>query len=164
MGQETIEELVVRLRVVLDQREWMMATAESCTGGLVGHELTNIPGSSAWYAGGVISYSNALKEKLLGVRSETLSARGAVSKTCVLEMVRGICHVTGAQVGVALSGIAGPGGGTAEKPVGTVWIGWQIDGQATAECMHFTGSRQEIKSASVTAVLRRVVVALEATF
>jgi nicotinamide-nucleotide amidase len=126
----------------------MMTTAESCTGGLVGHELTNVAGSSDWYLGGIVSYSNALKIRLLDVDAHIFDRHGAVSEPCVLAMVRGGCRKTGADVGVALSGIAGPSGGTPEKPVGTVWIGWCLPGRIWAECCHFSGSRSEIKKQS----------------
>ena len=153
MEQNAVQETVTRLGAALCARGWTLATAESCTGGLTGHVLTNMAGSSDWYAGGVVSYSNHVKEHLLGVDRTIFEDKGAVSRDCVLAMVRGVCRITGAGVGVALSGIAGPGGGSPEKPVGTVWIAWQVQGHGVAECMHFTGSREEIKEQSVAAAL-----------
>ena len=99
-----------------------MTTAESCTGGHIAHRITSIPGSSAYFKGATIPYSNELKEKMLGVQAETLAQHGAVSEETVKEMVHGALQLSGADIAVAVSGIAGPGGGTAEKPVGTVWM------------------------------------------
>ena len=162
MEQENMRALVTRLGTLLCARECSLATAESCTGGLVGHELTNVPGSSTWYMGGIISYANDIKEKVLGVEKNILETQGAVSSACVQAMVRGVCRVTGARVGVALSGIAGPGGGSVDKPVGTVWVGWCIDEQVWAECMHYSGTRQEIKKQSAAAAIRGLVERLDA--
>ena len=137
------------LAELLVQRKWMLATAESCTGGLLGHTLTNIPGSSTWYAGGVITYVNEMKISLLGVDPLVIEKYGAVSENCVLQMVSGVCKLTSAQVGVAISGIAGPGGGTKDKPVGTVFMAWQIKNRNWVKKFQFSGNRQEIKLQSV---------------
>jgi len=99
-----------------------VATAESCTGGYLAHLLTSIPGSSDYYLGGVVSYANSVKREVLGVSPETLREHGAVSEPVVRQMVEGVCRLTGADLAMATSGIAGPGGGTPEKPVGTIWI------------------------------------------
>ncbi len=107
---------------LLRARGWRLAVAESCTGGLIGHRLTNIPGSSTYYQGSITAYAYDAKVRLLGVRWETLEAHGAVSRAVVLEMARGVRRALGADVGLSVSGIAGPGGGTPEKPVGTTWI------------------------------------------
>lgn len=128
----------------------------------MGHELTNVPGSSSWYLGGIISYANDIKEKVLGVNRNILETQGAVSRACVQAMVQGVCQITGARVGVALSGIAGPGGGSMDKPVGTVWVGWQIDDHAWTECLHCSGTRQEIKKQSAAKAIRGLVERLEA--
>ncbi|MDD2219575.1 MAG: CinA family protein [Desulfoplanes sp.] len=154
-------EMVTRLGELLCARGSFLATAESCTGGLVGHELTSVPGSSNWYVGGIISYANEIKEHVLGVDKTILETKGAVSQACVLAMVQGVCRLTGARVGVAVSGIAGPGGGSEDKPVGTVWMAWQIDTHAWAECMHYGGNRQEIKRQSAAASIRGLVQRLE---
>jgi nicotinamide-nucleotide amidase len=148
MTEQSMQSLVVKLGSLLRKKGWMMTTAESCTGGLVGHELTNVAGSSDWYLGGIVSYSNALKIRLLDVDAHIFDRHGAVSEPCVLAMVRGGCRKTGADVGVALSGIAGPSGGTPEKPVGTVWIGWCLPHRTWAACRHFSGSRSAIKEQS----------------
>jgi len=130
---------------LLVQRNLFLSTAESCTGGLISHLLTNQPGSSEWYLGGVLAYSNLLKTKVLGVDKDLLSKHGAVSGECVLSMVRGISGLTGSQVCISVSGIAGPGGGTAEKPVGTVYIAWGFAGDLWWEKKVFQGERLEVK-------------------
>jgi PncC family amidohydrolase len=128
-----------------------LATAESCSGGLLAHLITNVPGSSDYYLGGFITYSNEAKQRFLGVRPETLTAFGAVSRETVLEMARGaraaFSHVQPMEklVGLATSGIAGPGGGTAQKPVGTVWVGFSSVEIEDAQFYHFSGTREEIK-------------------
>ena len=123
-----------RIAEALTARGWLLATAESCTGGLIGHLLTEQPGSSAYFAGGVISYSNAVKQQALGVREETLRVYGAVSAECALEMARGVRAALGAHVGLSATGIAGPGGGTVSKPVGLVYIGLSSPlGEAAAQ-------------------------------
>ncbi|WP_462324287.1 CinA family protein [Desulfoplanes sp.] len=157
MMEKSMEWLVGELGDLLRAKGRTMATAESCTGGLVGHELTNVSGSSDWYLGGVVSYSNALKMGLLGVDGEILQTSGAVSAPCVRAMVEGVCRVTGADVGVALSGIAGPSGGTPDKPVGTVWIGWYVHGRTWAACEHFSGTRSQIKQQSAKAAIAGLV-------
>jgi nicotinamide-nucleotide amidase len=119
IGDEGIEETVGKL---LRERRATIAVAESCTGGLIGHRITDVPGSSEYFLLGVVAYSNAMKEALLGVSSRTLAEAGAVSEATVREMAHGVRTIAGAMVGVATSGIAGPGGGSAEKPVGTVCI------------------------------------------
>ena len=136
---------------------WMLATAESCTGGLVAHTLTNMDGSSAWYHGGVVCYSNALKTGLLGVDEAVLAEFGAVSEATVLAMAQGALRLPGMPpdrgVGVAISGIAGPTGGTREKPVGTVWMAWAWPGGLRAEQFLFRGSRASVKSQSAAGAL-----------
>ena len=108
---------------LLRQRGWRLATAESCTGGLIGDKLTNVAGSSTYFVGGIIAYSYNSKVRMLGVKWETLEKYGAVSQEVVLQMARGARHALAADVGLSISGIAGPGGGTGEKPVGTTWVG-----------------------------------------
>jgi PncC family amidohydrolase len=117
-----MEKLEVIVGQMLAERKLKLATAESCTGGLVGHRLTNVPGSSEYFAGGIIAYSYEAKERLLGVHHDTLYKHGAVSAETALEMARGARRVLGADIGVAVTGIAGPGGGLPGKPVGLVYI------------------------------------------
>ncbi len=139
------DELVSLLGRELLRRGLRCATAESCTGGMIGAMLTAVPGSSAWYAGGVISYANDVKEHLLGVRRDVLESCGAVSGPVVRQMALGAGAAAGADVAMAVSGVAGPGGGTDEKPVGTVWIGWALRGDVHARMFRFPGSRQEVR-------------------
>ena len=131
-----------------------LATAESCTGGLIGDRITNVPGASEYFLGGVAAYAYAAKERLLGVNRETLERFGAVSRETVLEMARGARQAIGAQIGLSVSGIAGPGGGMPGKPVGLVWIGLSApDGDWAWRCL-FTGNRVENKAASAEEALR----------
>jgi len=115
--------LEILLGPLLTRRGLRLAVAESCTGGLIGHRITNVPGSSEYYLGSVIAYAYEAKVRLLGVRWDTLNTYGAVSREAVLEMASGVRAALGTEIGLSVSGIAGPGGGTPEKPVGTTWIG-----------------------------------------
>jgi nicotinamide-nucleotide amidase len=136
-------ELVVGRR--LHARGLTVATAESCTGGLVGHRLTNISGSSAWFERGVVVYSNRAKQELLGVPEAVLKAHGAVSAPCAEAMARGICKAAGTRCGVSITGIAGPDGGTPQKPVGTVFVGVAVDGEVSSRHFRFSGDRAAVK-------------------
>jgi nicotinamide-nucleotide amidase len=133
-----------------------IAVAESCTGGMLGARLTAIPGSSDVVFGGVIAYANAVKETQLGVRAATLEAFGAVSEEVVREMASGVRERMGADVGVSITGIAGPGGGTPEKPVGTVCIGADIRGAVRSLRATMVGDRDEIRRRSAQAALNLV--------
>ncbi|MCF8081898.1 MAG: competence/damage-inducible protein A [Deltaproteobacteria bacterium] len=148
-GQD-MEEVVGRILV---QKEMTLSVAESCTGGLIGHRLTNVPGSSQYYQGGVVSYSNRLKTALLGVNEETLKRHGAVSAKTAKEMAQGVRRQTGSHLGLATTGIAGPEGGTREKPVGTVYIGLCRGEEALSTGYRFSGDRQQIKQQSATMAL-----------
>lgn len=130
-----------------------LAVAESCTGGLVGHRLTNVPGSSAYFMGGVIAYSYDAKEHLLGVRHNTLYDYGAVSEPVVHEMARGVRRALGADIGMAVTGIAGPGGGLPGKPVGLTWIAIATHNFDQAKSYIWEGDRETNKSQSAEAVL-----------
>lgn len=142
---------------LLIARGAVLATAESCTGGWIAKLLTDIAGSSAWFEGGAVTYSNALKQALLGVDPATLERHGAVSRETAVEMVAGARRRFGASVAVAVTGIAGPTGGSPDKPVGTVWIGWQREGDdARAEWFRFGGDRDAVRRQSVAAALRGV--------
>ena len=123
----------------------MLAVAESCTGGLLGHRLTSVSGSSAFFERGVVVYSNRAKEELLGVPSEILRTHGAVSGPCAEAMVRGICERSGTVCGLSITGIAGPDGGTPSKPVGTVFIGLAVAGTVEARRFRFAGGRAAVK-------------------
>ena len=135
-------------------RKLTLVTAESCTGGWIAKTLTDLPGSSAWFDAGVVTYSYEAKEALLGVNPRTLEKFGAVSEEAALEMVSGALARFGAGVAVAVTGIAGPSGGTADKPVGTVWIGWKRrGGYAHATLFHFPGDREAVRRQTVAAAL-----------
>ncbi|WP_323815585.1 nicotinamide-nucleotide amidohydrolase family protein [Cellvibrio sp. NN19] len=129
---------------------WRIATAESCTGGGVAAAITAIAGSSAWFEYGVVSYANAAKQKLLGVSGESLANEGAVSERVVIEMVSGALLLSGADIAIAVSGIAGPSGGSPEKPVGSVWFAWgRAGGDIKTELKHFPGDRQSVQLQAV---------------
>ena len=135
----------------------MLVTAESCTGGWIAKCMTDIAGSSAWFDCGMAAYSYEAKQALLGVRPQTLETHGAVSRECVVEMVSGALVHSGASIAVAVTGIAGPGGGSDDKPVGTVWVGWKKrGGYARAEVFHFEGDRDAVRRQTVATALRRV--------
>lgn len=137
-----------------------LSTAESCTGGWIAKSLTDIPGSSACFAYGLVSYSNGAKESLLGVSPVTLLEHGAVSEPTVREMAAGALHLSGADFAVAVSGIAGPDGGSEEKPLGTVWFAWAVrhavDAEVDAEMRQFGGDREAVRSATVVAALQGI--------
>lgn len=142
---------------LLKNRGLRLAVAESCTGGLVGHRLTNVPGSSAYFVGGVMAYANQAKEQFLGVQPATLERYGAVSRETVLEMARGARLGFQADIGLSTSGVAGPDGGTPEKPVGTVWVGLSTAGAEQAWLFHWQGDRLAIKEQTTTALLQLLV-------
>ncbi len=145
--------LEVLVGELLRQRGLQLALAESCTGGLVSHLVTNVPGSSDYYVGGVTSYAYEAKVRLLGVSWETLEKYGAVSEQTVLEMARGVRLALASDISVAVSGIAGPSGGTPEKPVGTVWIGLSSAKIEYARHYLFSGERLAVKEQSAQAAL-----------
>lgn len=146
---------------LLARGEWL-ATAESCTGGLIGAALTDIAGSSQWFGFGYITYSNQAKQHLLGVAAETLAQEGAVSERTVREMAEGARTRSGADWSIAVSGIAGPGGGTADKPVGTVWFAIAgPDGFSEAMVRQFNGGRAEVRAQTVETALKRLTQLLE---
>ncbi len=145
----TVTEEIQALGKLLVQKNWLCATAESCTGGLLGAALTAIPGSSTWFSGGVMAYANAVKVAQLGVPAIILMEHGAVSEACVLAMAQGLCEKFCVDVGVSISGIAGPDGGSAEKPVGTVWLGFCVNGKSFAHHVVLQGNREEVRSQAV---------------
>lgn len=136
----------------------MLVTAESCTGGGVAHAITDIAGSSAWFERGFVTYSNISKQQMLGVSAETIKQHGAVSEATAREMVAGALANSSAQVALAVTGIAGPEGGTADKPVGTVWFAWAIkNGSTQALRYQISGGRAEVRAQSVHIALQGVV-------
>jgi len=154
MTEQPLEIIVSDL---MRQRGWRLAVAESCTGGLIGHRLTNIPGSSTYYMGSIIAYAYEAKVRLLGVQWKSLENHGAVSETVVLEMALGVRRALAADVGISVSGIAGPGGGTAEKPVGYTWIGLSAPNYQTATQFTWDQDRLGNKILSAEATLQLLV-------
>jgi len=147
-----IGELAERLRA----GSFVITTAESCTGGLIAAAITDMAGSSEWFERGFVTYSNDAKQALLGVPEEVFQEHGAVSEACVLAMADGALKSSGADVAVSVSGIAGPGGATLGKPVGTVWIGWKVRGTANgvASIFQFKGDRRSVREQAVLEALR----------
>lgn len=144
----------IRLGERLRAARLSLVSAESCTGGWIAKTVTDIPGSSDWFDCGIVAYSYEAKQAMLGVRPETLEQFGAVSRETVIEMVSGALVHSGAGVAVAVTGIAGPGGGSSDKPVGTVWIGWKRrGGYANAEIFRFDGDREAVRRQTVAAAL-----------
>ena len=137
-----------------------LSTAESCTGGWVSKAITDVPGSSDVFAYGIVSYSNGAKESLLGVKSATLDHNGAVSDVVVEEMAKGVLELSGSDIAVAVSGIAGPDGGSKEKPVGTVWFAWAVRDESLIKvdtrCLHFSGDRELVRERTVAHALQGV--------
>jgi PncC family amidohydrolase len=153
MSDTSIEVLVGQL---LTQHKLTLAVAESCTGGLIGHRLTNVPGSSTYFLGGVMAYAYEAKERLLGVSHNTLYDHGAVSEETVREMAHGVRRVVGADIGVAVTGIAGPGGGLPGKPVGLTWVAISTREGERARHFVWTGDRFANKEKSAEAALELV--------
>lgn len=145
-----IAALASRLGQCLGAGQLMAATAESCTGGWIAKALTDIAGSSAWFDRGLVTYSNAAKQDLLGVSAQALTEQGAVSEPVVRQMAEGALARSGANLAVAVSGIAGPGGGSPDKPVGTVWFAWAVNGRpTTSEQRLFPGDREAVRRQAV---------------
>ena len=134
----------------------MLATAESCTGGMIAAACTDLAGSSAWFERGFVSYSNAAKTELLGVSAALIAEHGAVSEPVVRAMAQGALQHSRAQVAVAVTGVAGPGGGSAGKPVGSVWFGWATPAGVVTQLCHFEGDRHQVRLASVQHALQRL--------
>ncbi len=158
-----IETLAQRLGESLSARGFMLTTAESCTGGWASMAVTAVAGSSAWFERGFVTYSNAAKQEMLGVKAETLAAHGAVSEAVVKEMAEGAIAASGAQASLAISGVAGPGGGSAAKPVGLVCLGWAVAGGETrARCLQCPGGREDVRRQAVVLALEGLLELLSA--
>jgi len=158
-----MNELVQAIAARLAAHGAMLATAESCTGGWAAQALTALAGSSNWFERGFVTYSNGAKQEMLGVRAETLARHGAVSEETAREMALGAIAHSGASVALAITGIAGPGGGTREKPVGTVCFAWALKGAAArSETRHFSGDREAVRRQSVERALAGVLELLDA--
>lgn len=154
---QTAEQLTRKLAAQLSQNQLRICTAESCTGGLIAKTFTDLAGSSDWFERGFVTYSNEAKMEMLGVSADTLNQYGAVSQQTVSEMVTGALQHSRAQVAVAVTGIAGPGGGNAEKPVGSVWFGFAWAGQVICQKQLFDGDREQVRQQSLVYALTRLV-------
>lgn len=141
--------LLAHLAEQLSSRGLTLATAESCTGGLIAAQCTDLAGSSAWFNGGIVSYSNAMKIKLLGVDPLTLAEEGAVSAATAEQMALGAVICGDADIAISTTGIAGPGGGQPDKPVGTVWLASVVNGEVESVCKNFPGGRDEVRQATL---------------
>jgi PncC family amidohydrolase len=153
--------LEIQVGRLLQERKWKLVLAESCTGGLLGSRITDVPGSSEYFLGGVVAYAYEAKVELLDVSWDTLNTKGAVSQETVLEMARGIRNIMKADIAVSVSGIAGPGGGTPEKPVGTTWIGLVTAEGEWAKMFQFTGDREQNKISAAEAAMSFLLDCLE---
>lgn len=149
----TRKALVKKIAELATAAKYQLATAESCTGGGVAKALTEIAGSSTWFTCGLVTYSNLAKQNLLNVAATTLESQGAVSEAVVKEMVKGACLKGTADLAVAISGVAGPAGGSPEKPVGYVWLAWGTAKKQHAQVFNFTGDRRQIREASIDTAL-----------
>jgi len=151
-------QLAEQLGAALLCRDWKVAVAESCTGGWVAKVLTDLPGSSQWFDRGFVTYSNAAKQDMLGVSALTLDSSGAVSEATVREMTAGVLQHSAAELALAISGIAGPGGAVPGKPVGTVCFAWSVQGgELQAETLLFAGDREAVRRQSVAHALLRLI-------
>ena len=163
MADKRLYQLAQQVGDALISRALMLTTAESCTGGWLGEAVTMVPGSSDWYERGFITYTYVSKREMLGVKAETLEQHGAVSEQAVKEMVAGALAHSHAQVAVAVSGIAGPAGGTPDKPVGTVCLAWALkNGEPIVETLHFAGDREAVRKQAVERALAGVLKLLRA--
>ena len=152
----TIVAQTADLADILQKKGWCMATAESCTGGLIAAACTDLAGSSNWFERGFVTYSNAAKTELLGVEAALIGRHGAVSEAVARAMAQGAVAHSHAQAAVAVTGVAGPGGGSADKPVGTVWFGWATPGGTVTEMKRFDGDRAGVRQATVAHALARL--------
>ncbi len=158
--EQSIAEIVGLVAELIQKKGQMLVTAESCTGGMIAAACTDVAGSSHWFERGFVSYSNAAKTGLLGVDTALIDQHGAVSEPVARAMAAGAITHSKAQISIAVTGVAGPGGGSAEKPVGTVWFGWSVGGQLSSEVMRFEGDRAAVRAATVRHALARLVTLL----
>ncbi len=163
-SDDYIHDLAERVGEAFRARNLMLAIAESCTGGWACMAVTAVAGSSGWFERGFVTYSNTAKQDMLGVKPETLAAHGAVSEAVVREMAQGAVARSGAQASLAISGVAGPGGGTAAKPVGLVCLGWALHGGETrSRCLQCEGGREDVRRQAVAQALEGLVALLSAS-
>ena len=151
---------VANLADILRKNGWRIATAESCTGGMIAAACTDLAGSSLWFDRGFVTYSNEAKTEMLGVAAELIGRDGAVSEEVARAMAQGAVAHSRAQAAVAVTGVAGPSGGSAKKPVGTVWLAWATPAGVVSEICHFDGDRAAVRQATVQHALQRLVALL----
>lgn len=156
LDEQGLEAVLAQISESLLARGWMLATAESCTGGLIAGACTALAGSSQWFERGFVSYSNAAKSELLSVPAALIAAHGAVSEPVARAMAEGAVTRSHAHVALAVTGVAGPSGGTPDKPVGLVWFGWCVGMQTFSECRHFPGDRAAVRALTVQHALQRL--------
>ena len=161
MTSSAIDDLTGQLAHLLPSRGLMLCTAESCTGGLIAAACTERAGSSLWFERGFVSYSNASKTDLLGVPPDLIARHGAVSQEVARAMAAGALAHARAELAVAVTGVAGPGGGSADKPVGTVWLAWALGSQVRTELRHFEGDRSAVRQATVARALQGLIEMLQ---
>jgi nicotinamide-nucleotide amidase len=154
--------LAQRLAAVLQDKGWMLATAESCTGGMIAAACTALAGSSHWFERGFVTYSNEAKTEMLGVDAALVDSHGAVSEVVARAMAFGAVRQSRARVSVAVTGIAGPAGGSPDKPVGTVWFGFMVDGLLSSETRRFDGDRAAVRAATVEHAFNGLLARLDA--
>ena len=160
MGLSEIEH-VKRIGNIMRKAGITLSAAESCTGGMVGMLLTSVPGSSEWFAGGIIAYSNSFKTTVLGISSSLIETEGAVSRETAVAMAAGIRKLTGSDISISVTGIAGPGGGSSEKPVGTVWMAVCSSHSVSAEMKRFAGDRDVVRRKAADYLLAKLCLLLE---
>lgn len=160
-SEQSTQQLCGQAANLLLKKGWWLATAESCTGGLIAAHCTDLAGSSQWFERGFVSYSNAAKTELLGVDADLIAQHGAVSEAVARAMALGALQHSQAQMAVAVTGIAGPSGGSADKPVGTVWLAWATPTGVDAELQHFAGDRAAVRRATVQHALQGLVARLQ---
>ena len=160
-ANDSLPDLVARVAALLDQRGALLVTAESCTGGLIAAACTERAGSSAWFERGFVTYSNEAKHEAIGVDAALIAAHGAVSEPVARAMAEGALAHSHAQVSLSVTGIAGPTGGSPDKPVGTVWFGWSVDGATRTERRRFDGDRATVRQATVDHALQTLATLLD---
>lgn len=162
LTNQSLDANLIQISTTLLARGWMLATAESCTGGMIAAACTDLAGSSQWFERGFVTYSNEAKTELLGVPAGLIATHGAVSEPVARAMALGAVAHSRAQVAVAVTGIAGPTGGTADKPVGTVWFGWNVNGNITTATRRFDGDRAAVRQQTLAWACARLHALLQA--
>ncbi len=157
LSDQNLQHLTSDVANHLLARDWMLVTAESCTGGWIAKCCTDIAGSSTWFDRGFVTYSNQAKQDMLDVRAETLEQFGAVSEQTIKEMAQGALKHSNANISIAISGIAGPDGGSDEKPIGTVWFAWAKDTSTITACHYFSGNRDQVRRQAVATALTGII-------